>query len=370
MMLHEFITAYRDPIIARTREKLTDRPWALVSENELEHGVPLFLSQLSATLQLEIGERPASDAAMALSATAHGSELRALGFTISQVVHDYGDICQAITEIALEQKLPITTEEFNTLNRYLDIAIAQAVMEFARITAESRMKEELERTGHLAHEIRDVLHSAVLAFNTLKLGTVAVNGSTGTVLGRSLMNLRDLVDNTLSDVRMDARIQRRERIQVPAFLCDIAAVAHLHAQFRSLKFGVEPVEPDLAVIGDSQLLASAVMNLLNNAFKFTQTGGTVTLRAIRHGEHVRIEVEDECGGITDAANVIFQPFSGRRQTDQSGLGLGLSIASKAVKVHHGDIRFHNLPGKGCVFVIELPVAVEDVPMGGAAVNAS
>ena len=369
-MLHEFITAYRDPIIARTREKLTDRPWALVSEKELEHGVPLFLSQLTTTLRLEIGGRAASDAAMALSATEHGRELRALGFTISQVVHDYGDICQAITEIALEQKLPITTEEFNTLNRCLDIAIAQAVTEFARITAESRTKEEIERTGQLAHEIRDVLNSAVLAFNTLKLGTVAVNGSTGTVLGRSLMNLRDLVDNTLSDVRMDARIQRRERIQVPAFLCDIAAGAHLHAQFRNLQFGVEPVEPDLAVIGDSQLLASAVMNLLNNAFKFTQTGGTVTLRAIRHGEHVRIEVEDECGGITNAANVIFQPFTGRRQTDRSGLGLGLSIARKAVKVHDGDIRFHNLPGKGCVFVIELPVAVEGTPESEATVDAS
>ena len=94
----------------------------------------------------------------------------ASGFNISQVVHDYGDICQAITEIAVEQKLPITTEEFHTLNRCLDTAIAEAVTEHARITAESRTTEEIERTGQLAHEIRDVLNSAVLAFNTLKLG--------------------------------------------------------------------------------------------------------------------------------------------------------------------------------------------------------
>jgi signal transduction histidine kinase len=369
-MLHEFITTYRDPIIARTREKLTDRPWALVSESELEHGVPLFLTQLSETLRLERTTTSYSDAAIAASAAKHGRELRALGFNISQVVHDYGDICQAITEVAVEQKLPITTEEFHTLNRCLDTAIAEAVTEHARITGESRTTEEIERTGRLAHEIRDVLNSAVLAFNTLKSGTVAVNGSTGSVLGRSLMTLRDLVDNTLADVRMEAKIQLRERIQVPALLCDIAAVAHLHAQFRRLQFGVEPVEPDLAVMGDAQLLASAVMNLLNNAFKFTQTGGTVTLRAIRHGEHVRIEVEDECGGIADAPNVIFRPFTGRRQTDKSGLGLGLSIARKAVKVHNGDIRFHNLPGKGCVFVIELPVAVEGTPQSEAMVNAS
>lgn len=277
-MLHEFITSYRDPIIVRTREKLTDRPWALVSESELEHGVPLFLTQLSETLRLETTDQPFSDKAIGASAARHGRELRALGFNISQVVHDYGDICQAITEVALEQKLPITTEEFHTLNRCLDTAIAEAVTEHARITAESRTTEEIERTGQLAHEIRDVLNTAVLAFNTLKLGTVAVNGSTGTVLGRSLMNLRDLVENTLSDVRMAANIHRREQIQLAALLGEIAVVANLHADCRGLRFGVEPVDASLAVNGDPQLLASAVMNLLNNAFKFTHAGGRVTLR--------------------------------------------------------------------------------------------
>ena len=62
------------------------------------------------------------------------------GFNISQVVHDYGDICQAITEVAVEQNVPITTEEFHTLNRCLDTAIAEAVTEHARITAESTIK--------------------------------------------------------------------------------------------------------------------------------------------------------------------------------------------------------------------------------------
>lgn len=364
-MLHEFITSYRDPIIVRTREKLTDRPWALVSESELEHGVPLFLTQLSETLRLETTDKPFSDKAIGASAARHGRELRALGFNISQVVHDYGDICQAITEVALEQKLPITTEEFHTLNRCLDTAIAEAVTEHARITAESRTTEEIERTGQLAHEIRDVLNTAVLAFNTLKLGTVAVNGSTGTVLGRSLMNLRDLVENTLSDVRMAANIHRREQIQLAALLGEIAVVANLHADCRGLRFGVEPVDASLAVNGDPQLLASAVMNLLNNAFKFTHAGGRVTLRGVLDRERVRIEVEDECGGIAGDIDSIFQPFTERRKTDRTGLGLGLSIARKAVTTHGGDIHFRNLPGKGCVFVIELPRVIEATPVSAA-----
>ena len=370
-MLHEFITSYRDRIITRTRAKLTDRPWALVSDSELEHGVPLFLTQLAETLRLETTTMPFSASAIGESAARHGRELRALGFNISQVVHDYGDICQAITEVALEQQLPITTEEFHTLNRCLDTAIAEAVTEHSRVTAETSRTEEIERTGQLAHELRDVLHSAMLAFNTLKVGTVAINGSTGAILGRSLMTLRDLVDNTLSDVRMAANVHRRERLQLAGLLGEVAVVANLQAQCRGLRFVVEDVDAGLAVDGDPQLLASAVMNLLNNAFKFTHAGGRVVLRAQRRGERVRIEVEDECGGIAgEIADVFFQPFAARRKHDRTGLGLGLSIARKAVRIHPGEIDFRNVPDKGCVFVIDLPLAVDRTPKPGAAFSGS
>lgn len=366
-MLHEFITTYREAIITRAREKLTDRPWPLVSTSELEHGVPLFLSQLSETLRLETTPTPFSQKTIGASAVKHGRELRALGFNISQVVHDYGDICQAITEVAVETHLPITTEEFHTLNRCLDTAIAEAVTEHARINTESRATEEIERSGRLAHEVRDILNTALLAFHALKLGTVAVNGSTGTVLGRSLMSLRDLVDNTLSDVRMAANIHRSERVTVAAFLSDVAVVAHLHAESRALQFALEPVAPQLAVNADPQLLASAVMNLLNNAFKYTRAGGRVALRALCVDERVRIEVEDECGGIPDSTVDPFKAFADRRKTDRTGLGLGLSIARKAVRMHDGEITFRNVPGKGCVFVIEMPLAVEGTPVLDATV---
>src|SRR5688572_10896628 len=277
-MLHEFLASHREPIITRTRAKLTDRPWPLVSTSELEHGVPLFLTQLSETLRLETTATPFSETAISRSANRHGAELRALGFNISQVVHDYGDICQAITEVAVDARIPITTEEFHILNRCLDAAIAGAVTEHARITAESRSTGEIERSGQLAHEIRDLLNTALLAFHTLKRGAVAINGSTGTVLGRSLMNLRDLVDSTLSDIRMSSNIARQERLPLAVFLDEIALAGNLHADFRDLKFALEPVDARLVVNADPQLLASAVMNLLNNAFKYTPPGGRVVLR--------------------------------------------------------------------------------------------
>ena len=87
------------------------------------------------------------------------------------------------------------------------------------------------------------------------------------------MSLRDLVDNTLSDVRMAANLQRSERVQVAAFLSEIAVVANLHAESRALRLALEHVDPQLAVNADPQILASSVMNLLNNAFRTRPRAG-------------------------------------------------------------------------------------------------
>ncbi|MEO5766379.1 MAG: HAMP domain-containing sensor histidine kinase [Casimicrobiaceae bacterium] len=362
-MLYEFVTTYRHAIIDRARQKLTARPWPSASPEELENGVPLFLTQLAEKLRSESTGAAHSPGAIGSTATRHGRDLMAVGFSVSQVVHDYGDICQAITEIAIEQNAPITTDEFKTLNGCLDTAIAEAVTEHARITAESRSHEELERSGHIAHETRDLLNTAILAYQTLKNGTVAINGSTGAVLGRSLIGIRDLVNSTLSDIRMAANQQRRERISVTSFLNDLRAAGSLHAESRRLHFVMDPGDPAWAVDADTQMLASAVTNLLNNAFKFTPAGGHVVLRArTNEARRLLIEVEDECGGIPASAGDPFQAFGQRRSGDRTGLGLGLSIARKAVRAHGGDIHIRNVPGKGCVFIVDVPLAAEAVPV--------
>jgi signal transduction histidine kinase len=360
-MLHEFIELHRDAIIAQTRKRVQTRPWPSVSPYELEHGVPAFLTQLSETLRLEATAQPFPSDAIGATAARHGVELLRLGCNVSQVVHDYGDICQAVTEIAVEHDAPITVEEFHTLNRCLDTAIAEAVTEHARITAQARAAAEVERLGHTAHELRDILNTALLGFHALKRGTVAINGSTGAILGRSLMNLRDVIDRTLSEVRLNAGTPERRRLGVADFIDELSATAVLHAEYREVQFIVEPVDPRLAVRGDLPLLTSAVMNLLHNAFKFTPLGGRVRLKANDVSGRLRIEVEDECGGIPESEIDLFQAFGDRRGSDRSGLGLGLSIARKAARAHHGDVSVRNVPGKGCIFCVDLPLAVEAEP---------
>jgi signal transduction histidine kinase len=361
VILHEFLTVYRDAIIDRTRARLVARPWPCASDAELEHGVPLFLTQLCETLKREATVSPFSSNAIGTAATRHGGELRALGFSLSQVVHDYGDICQAVAELALEQHAPITTAEFHTLNRCLDTAIAEAVTEHGRVSAERASFDELERSGEVAHEIRNMVNTASMAFQMLKRGSVAVNGSTGAVLGRSLMDLSAFVESMLSDIRLNAKSQPRERMTVASFVDDITANARLHADYRGLDFAVEPGPPDLALSADPQLLASAVTNLLHNAFKYTRPGGHVILRVHTGDMRLLIEVEDECGGLPAGRGDLFRPFGQRRGSDRSGLGLGLSIARKAVSAHGGEIVTRNMPGKGCVFVIDIPLAPDEVP---------
>jgi len=360
-MLHEFIAEHRDAIIARTRERVAHRPWPSVSNHELEHGVPLFLTQLSETLRLEATETPFPSGAIGSTAARHGEALSQAGFTVSQVVQDYGDICQAITEVALERRAPITVQEFHTLNRSLDTAISEAVTEHARLSAHTQSADEVERLGHAAHELRDILNTALLAFHTLRRGTVSINGSTGAVLGRSLMSLQDTIHRTLSEVRLATGNQRRERLPVVALLDDIGATGALHSEYRHIEFAIDPVDRSLTIEGDPQLLTSAVMNLLHNAFKYTRPGGRVVLRAYAKDTRVLIEVEDECGGIPESKADLFRAFGDRRGIDRSGLGLGLSIARNAIRAHGGDIHVRNMPGKGCAFVIDLPLADEDAP---------
>jgi hypothetical protein len=94
---------------------------------------------------------------------------------------------------------------------------------------------------------------------------------------------------------------------------------------------MEPVDPHLRIEADPQLLASAVTNLLNNAFKYTLDDGHVTLRAGAGSAHLRIEVEDECGGLPEPVVDPSKPSSERRGRQRSGLGLDSPKRAKPLK---------------------------------------
>ena len=356
-MLHQFLSVHRDELIARARAKVAKRGVPAADPIELEHGVPLFLTRLTQILAGASSAVPsATSAAITAEATRHGGEMLQQGFTIAQVVHDYGDVCQTITELARDSNTRIDPAEFQILNLSLDSAIASAVTEFLRQREQSLSKSETERLGSLAHEQRNLISAAMLSFQMLRSGTVGIEGRTGAVLGRALMGLRDLTDRSLAAVRLATGVPTRTRVPLAEFIEDVEATAAMEANARGIGFSVVPAQFGIAVNGDRQLLASAVGNLLSNAFKFTRPRSRVSLRTEVASAEVRIAIEDECGGLpAGKAEQLFQPFD-RRGRDRSGLGLGLAISRQGVAASGGRIEVQDLPGKGCIFSIVVPLA--------------
>jgi len=372
-MLHEFLTAHRAELIDRCRLKVAQRRAPRATDAELEHGIPHFLEQLVKTLRVEQTPEPlrsrevsgppggAGSILSEIGATAarHGRELLQHGFTVDQVVHDYGDLCQAITDLAFERDAPLEVDEFRTLNRCLDNAIADSVTEFSYqrdLLLENAGVHALnERLGFLAHELRGLIHTATLAVTAIKAGNVGLAGATGAVLDRSLIGLRNLVDRSLADVRVSAGMPARHQlVPLASFIADVKTSAALEAQARGCGLAVAAVDPSLAVEADRDLLFSAVGNLLQNAFKFTEENTEVALNVHATADRILIDVEDNCGGLPPGdAEKMFLP-STPDGTDKSGLGLGLSICRRSVEANSGVLSVRNLPGTGCVFTIELP----------------
>jgi signal transduction histidine kinase len=349
-MLHEFLIEQRDEIITRCRTKVAARRAPRATDGELQLGVPLFLDQLAETLRLKLS----SSAAMGENAARNGSDLLRMGITVAQVVHSYGDVCQAVTELAVERNFSITTDEFRTLNRCLDDAIADSVTEYERERDQSLADANTERLGVFSHELRNLLNSASLAFDALSTGSVGIGGSTGAVLARSLKGMRSLVDGSLAEVRLESGMQNDTLILVDAFIEEVEISAAMEARARGLELQAPPVELGVAVIADRQILTSVVANLLHNAFKFTRPGGSVSLYVLTTDDRVLMVVEDECGGLAPGTvENLFRPFE-QRDADRTGLGLGLAICLRGVQASGGSIDVHNKPGKGCAFTIDLP----------------
>ncbi|MEO7055650.1 MAG: sensor histidine kinase, partial [Caldimonas sp.] len=297
-MMHTFLANNRDELIAMCKAKVSKRAHRSATDAQLSNGIPLFLDQLMRTL---IAERAGIDdvavllsgpsggdtlalSEIGVSAAAHGKALLALGFTVEQVVHDYGDLCQAITELAHQRDAPFQVDEFRTLNRCLDNAIADAVSEFSaqrdsevacRLSAEAN-----ERLGFLVHELRNALQMANLSVRAMELGGLTLSGATGSVLKRSLASMRNLVDSSLAEVRAGSSDPiPRTIFSLAALIEDARTAAQLEADVNGCVLLVAPVDPGLRVDANRDLLLGSLGNLLSNAFKFTHRHTAVNLIA-------------------------------------------------------------------------------------------
>ena len=277
-MLHEFIAVNRTEIIRRCRAKVASQSMPPPTDREIDHGVPVFLDQLVTALRLGLSSSPE----IGWTALQHGHDLLLKGFTVSQVVHDYGDVCQAITELAVQTDAPISTDDFRVLNRCLDEAIAGAVTEYGRERNQSTLENETargsERLGYFAHELRNLINTSIVAFEVLGPGTSASPGAPGPCCNAASSDFAR--SWAVRSPRFASRRPSKTSSTSPS--PDSSTNWRPPPPWRRTRAAsgcvVTPIDADVAIEADRQVLAAVVGNLLQNAYKFTQPRTTVTLR--------------------------------------------------------------------------------------------
>ena len=393
---HEFLFKNEEEILELTESKSLKLAGVRASSLQLKQGLPIFFQQLLGILLLDrpdqietaanraegakgamesdesaiaIARGKPEEAEVAKVAGLHGSEMLRLGYTLSHVVHAYGAMCQAITELAEKKRISIDSRSFHNLNECLDVAIAGAVTEYQKLRETQEKSREDQHLGFLTHELRNALMSATISLQLIERGTVGVNGSTGTILKKSLKRMGELIERSLTEIRL--RVDPAVHIESERLLVivdQILVTADVEAQAKGQKIELE-IDPTLMIHADQQAFHSALSNLIQNAIKYTRVGGRIQVRGRSEpGEPetpdtLVVEVEDQCGGLpVEAEADLFKAFEQQNQ-DRSGLGLGLTIAKRAILLNHGKIEVRNLANRGCVFKITLPNRSETMQLG-------
>jgi CheY-like chemotaxis protein/nitrogen-specific signal transduction histidine kinase len=236
----------------------------------------------------------------------------------------------------------------------------------ARAIAENALRAKDEFLSTLSHEIRTPLN-AVLGWARILLGRDDIDR---TLLERALHVIERnataqarMIDDMLDMARIATGKLRLDMRPVDVVKVVLAAVdvvmPSAHAKGIALRTSLDPRTP--TILGDQDRLQQVVWNLLSNALKFTEAGGSIAVRAGMNGKFVRIVVSDTGHGIApDFLPHVFERF---RQADASssrrhgGLGVGLSLVHDLIELHGGSVRAHSEgEGKGATFTIDLPVA--------------
>lgn len=357
MSLILFLQDHRDYILTASKKRTLALAALRPTSEQLDNGLPFFFDQLIMVLHRATKEVSSGDEVeISNTAGAHGKEFLRLGYTLSHVVHSYGAMCQAITEVASITKAPITAMEFHNLNRCLDIAIAGAVTEFESIRNTEVKNREMIHLGTITHELRNVLSRARISFQMLSKGIVGLGGSTSKVLERSLEELDLLINRSLSEIRIRANTELNEEFfTIIEVISQLVVTAEIEAALKQQTLGVQ-VDPNISVKTDRLLVSAALGNIIQNALKFSKNNGNILIIGkANNNEEASIEVQDQCGGISPSKlQNFFQPFS-LQDADKTGLGLGLHISKQAIEKCGGTLSVRNISG-GCVFTVTLPIS--------------
>ena len=248
----------------------------------------------------------------------------------------------------------------------------------ARHSVASRLRLVEEELAHntrakdaflavLAHELRNPLSSLRNGIEIVRRRGASdrMLVQTSISMGRQMSQLVRLVDDLLDLSRIDqGTIElQRERIEVKEIIERAVESCRDSITAREHTLAVAPVEPGLAVYGDSHRLTQVIGNLLANSVHYTQPGGRIAVSVTREGKRISVVITDTGAGVPpDALEHTFDVFAelrAKRARSDGGLGVGLALVRSLVELHGGNVTVRNLGGgAGSSVTIELP-ALDD-----------
>jgi PAS domain S-box-containing protein len=262
----------------------------------------------------------------------------------------------------LSQAAPLFDDQGNVRGAIgANVDITQLKQAHRELEAADRQKNDFLAT--LAHELRNPLAPIRYAIGLLQRdhSPDALEKAVRTIdrqAGHMARLLDDLLD--LSRITRNLVELKREPVELHAIVNAAVENARQVADERRHRLEIDVEEGPLWVYGDPARLLQIVDNLLNNACKYTEDGGRITVRVRREGERCTIDVSDTGVGIApDKAAAVFTMFgqvNPAMQATKGGLGIGLAVVRRLVELHGGAIAVHSEGlGKGSTFTVTLPI---------------
>jgi signal transduction histidine kinase len=361
--LVSLIRQKRETIAQRFAEHLyaTSASPALPREEVID-SLREFLDELTARLSVpQCGDVGAPTSP---SAWSHGGQRFSLGYDVGALIREYGTLHDLLYDVIEGAHIAVAPAELRQLSRFLVDGIAASAARYAHDRDEELQKQAAEHLAFLAHELRNPLGSMSMAFDRLQQGVLPSDNRSSGVLARGLRKLDGLINDALVQTKLRQGVQARPaRVALLELVEELIEESSAEASEKGIRVVLD-VRAEVAS-ADPKLLYSALSNLVRNAVKFTCQGGTVQIRVRSAERRVIFEVEDQCGGLPEGTvHKLFDPYV-QVGADRSGFGLGLAIAKQAVDAHAGSLRVHDLPGRGCVFVLEIPFAATSADSSGS-----
>ena len=350
MRLGDFIDANREEVIERWEQNATGRLQLDLETSQLRNNLPEFIDDVAEALRSE------SDRCRnAHSARTHGQHRMKIGVDIGRLTEEMTLVGETVAELARDRGYVISSDELLAMMNAIGQGAAASVSAYAELRDKQLADQAAQHFSFIAHEIRNPLHNASLAAQTLQFSPEEERSEWLKRLNRSLEQLAELVDDALVEARLYGEPRLRlKKLSARKLLEEV--LREFAPQTAEREQTLELAADDFVLEGDHAILLSALSNLVKNAIKFTPDGGRIEIHARRAGDTASFTVTDQCGGIAEKlVPRLFQKFV-QAAPSKGGSGLGLVIVRQAARAHRGTARVDNRPGKNCSFVLELPLS--------------